>query len=103
MQGRHIFGVDGAGFTLSFSNSASEILRTEWRHGILAGLKGMQFHQHFNAGTVPARFLSVELGSRSSPMFRSRRAIFGDDRVYASGAAIIPREDERSEVRAALA
>jgi hypothetical protein len=38
----------------------------------------------------------------SSPMFRSRRAVYGDTEVYASGAAIIPREDERPEVRAAL-
>lgn len=102
MQGRHILGVDGAGFTLSFSHETSDIRRVHWHHGILVGLKGMQFHQHFNAGDRPARFISVELGSQSSPMFRSRRAIFGDDTVYASGAAIIPREAERPEVKSAL-
>ncbi len=102
MQGRHILGVDGAGFTLSFSSDTSDVLRTDWKHGVLAGLGPMRFHQHFNAGPAPARFVSVELGSMSSPMFRSRRAVYGDTEVYASGAAIIPRSDERPEVRAAL-
>lgn len=102
MQGRHILGVDGQGFSLSFSNQTGDIRRVEWRHGMLFGLKGMQFHQHFNAGAAPARFIAVELGSLSSPMFRSRRSTYGDASVYASGAATIPRDQERPEVRAAL-
>ena len=101
-QGRHILGVEGEGFTLSFSHATSEIRRTDWRHGMLVGCKNMQFHQHFNAGGSPARFMGVELGSLSSPMFRSRRAVYGDTSVYASGAAVIPRMDERPEVKAAL-
>ncbi len=102
MQGRHILGVDGQGFSLSFSSQNSDIRRVDWRHGMLFGLKGMQFHQHFNAGSAPARFIAVELGSLSSPMFRSRRSTYGDASVYASGAAIIPRDEERPEVRTAL-
>lgn len=102
MQGRHILGVDGAGFSLSFSSPTSEITRTDWKHGVLAGFGPMRFHQHFNAGTAPARFISVEMGSMSSPMFRSRRAGYGDTEVYASGAATIPRAEERPEVRDAL-
>ncbi|MEN9709089.1 MAG: hypothetical protein RIQ68_1497 [Pseudomonadota bacterium] len=102
MQGRHLLGVDGQGFSLSFSNQTGDIRRIDWRHGLLFGLKGMQFHQYFNAGSAPARCISVELGSLSSPMFRSRRSTFGDASVYASGAAVIPRDQERPEVRAAL-
>lgn len=102
MQGRHVLGIDGAGFTLSFASNTSEVTRTEWRHGIIAGLGAMRYHQHFNDGADPARVLSIELGSMSSPMFRSRRAVYGDTSVYASGASVIPREDERAEVCAAL-
>ena len=102
MQGRHILGVDGAGFTLSFSSPKSDVTRIDWKHGVLAGLGPMRFHQHFNAGATPARFVSIEMGSMSSPMFRSRRAVYGDTEVYASGAAVIPRNEERAEVRAAL-
>ena len=102
MQGRHILGVEGQGFSLSFSNQTGEIGRVDWRHGMLFALKGMQFHQHFNAGPNPARIIAVELGSLSSPMFRSRRWTYGDASVYASGAAVIPRDQERPEVRSAL-
>ncbi len=98
MQGRHILGVDGIGYSLSFANVTSPILRTDWQHGTLSGLTGMQFHQHVNAGATPARFISVELGSHSSPMFRSRRAAYGDNKVYASGAAVIPKSEERAEI-----
>jgi hypothetical protein len=102
MQGRHILGVDGAGFTLSFASQTSEIVRTDWRHGIITGLAGMRYHQHFNAKQEPARFIAIELGSISSPMFRARRSVYGDDSVYASGASLIERNEERDEIRAAL-
>ena len=102
LQGRHILGVDGAGFTMTFASQTSDVTRVDWKHGVLAGLGPMRFHQHFNASSAPARFISVEMGSMSSPMFRSRRAVYGDTEVYASGAAIIPRNEERAEVRGAL-
>jgi mannose-6-phosphate isomerase-like protein (cupin superfamily) len=102
MQGRHLLGVDGQGFSLSFSSPNSDMHRIDWRHGMLFGSKGMQFHQHFNGGAEPARFIAVELGSMSSPMFRSRRSTYGDASVYASGAAIIPRNEERPDVKSAL-
>ena len=89
MQGRHVLGLDGEGFTLSFANEQGEVTRTTWRHGLLAGLTGMQFHQHVNEGSAPARLLSFEMGSLASPLFRSRRANFGDETVYASGAAVL--------------
>lgn len=89
MQGRHILGVEGQGVTLSFAHEHDEPVRTPWRHGILAGLTGMQFHKHLNESSAPARLISVEMGSLASPMFRSRRANFGDETVYASGAAVL--------------
>jgi mannose-6-phosphate isomerase-like protein (cupin superfamily) len=102
MQGRHILGVDGAGYTLSFDSASSEPTRIDWTHGTLVGLGPMRFHQHVNAGDAPARLVSVELGSLSSPMFRSRRAGYGDTEVYASGAAVISRSAELPGVRGAL-
>ncbi len=100
MQGRHILGVEGEGFTLSFVSDTSEMVRTDWKHGVLSALTGMSFHQHFNAGSTSARLISVELGSVSSPMFRSRRAAYGDTEVYASGAAVLA---ERADAKALFA
>ena len=93
MQGRHTLCVGGTGFTLSYASPDAEVVRTDWKPGVLCGLPGMTFHQHFNPGGDPLRLLGVELGSMSSPMFRSRRANFGDTEVYASGAAEIAEAD----------
>jgi mannose-6-phosphate isomerase-like protein (cupin superfamily) len=89
MQGSHLFGVAGEGFTLAWEEGAADFARTAWRHGVVYAPPGMAFHQHFNAGAAPARYLDLQLGSRRYPMFRSRRAAYGDDRVYASGSAEI--------------
>lgn len=89
MQGRQIMGLDGQGATISFTSEKDHGQKTIWGHGILVGLKGMTFHRHLNEGDKPARMFGVELGSIASPMFRSRRHVYGDKNVYASGAALI--------------
>jgi gentisate 1,2-dioxygenase len=89
MQGSHLFGVAGEGYTLAWEEGAKDFARTPWRHGVVYAPPGMSFHQHFNAGAEPARYLDVQLGSLRHPMFRSRRAAYGDDQVYASGSAEI--------------
>jgi mannose-6-phosphate isomerase-like protein (cupin superfamily) len=90
MQGSHLFGVAGEGYTLVWEEGEQDFVRTDWRHGIVYAPPGMAFHQHFNAGRNPARYLDLQLGSARYPMFRSRRAAYGDSEVYASGSAEIP-------------
>jgi mannose-6-phosphate isomerase-like protein (cupin superfamily) len=94
MQGSHLFGVSGEGYTLSWEEGAKDFTRTGWRHGVVYAPPGMAFHQHFNVGTAPARYLDLQLGSRRYPMFRSRRAAYGDKNVYASGSAEIAYADQ---------
>lgn len=98
MQGQHVLCLEGAGYSLSFTSQSSGLERIDWRSGVLAGLAGMSFHQHFNPGDRDLRLVTVELGSLSSPMFRSRRAAFGDTNVYASGAAEIALENQRDDI-----
>lgn len=100
VQGAHIFGVDGDGYTLVFADDAGDHVRMDWRHGVVCGAGGMRFHQHFNAGAKPARYLGVELGSRRYPMFRSRRAAYGDKTVYAAGSATIPLTEQDPRIDA---
>ena len=50
----------------------------------------MSFRQQFNAGATPARYRDVQFGSQQQPMFRHRRAAYGDTGVYAAGNASIP-------------
>lgn len=100
MQGRHMLCLGGEGSTFSFASASSDLERIDWRRGMLAGLTGMAFHQHVASGPGDLRLLSVELGSMASPMFRSRRAAYGDREVYASGAAEIPPDEERADISA---
>ncbi len=100
MQGRHLLCVEGEGFSLSFESPDGAIVRTPWKRAIVIGQSGMSFHQNF-AGPHKARVMSIELGSTASPIFRGRRAAYGDTKVYASGAAVIERAEERPEVKAA--
>jgi mannose-6-phosphate isomerase-like protein (cupin superfamily) len=90
MHGAHLFGVDGDGYTLAWEEGAPDYVRTAWRHGVVIAAPGMSFRQHFNAGNQPARYLDVQLGSRQQPVFRHRRAAYGDTSVYAAGRASIP-------------
>lgn len=90
MHGSHLFGVDGTGYTLSWEEGAKDFTRTPWQHGVVTATAGMSFQQHFNAGAEPARYLDVQLGSQQQPVFRHRRAAYGDTGVYAAGAATIP-------------
>lgn len=98
MQGAHLLCLSGRGFSLSFDSDSSPLERTDWAPGVLIGLPSMAFHQHFNAGDTQVRVMKMELGSLVSPIFRSRRFIYGDETVYASGAATIARESERADI-----
>lgn len=90
MHGAHLFGVDGEGYTLAWEEGPQDFVRTDWRHGVVYSVPGMAFRQHLNSGATPARFLDVQLGSQRYPIFRHRRAAYGDTAVYAAGSAIIP-------------
>ncbi len=89
MQGVHMLGLRGEGTTVSRISEGAERITIPWRRGSLTGLTGMEFHQQANSGAAPAAFLRVELGSQASPLFRSRRAAYGDTEVYASGSAVL--------------
>jgi mannose-6-phosphate isomerase-like protein (cupin superfamily) len=90
MHGAHYFGVDGEGYTLAWEEGAQDFRRSAWRHGVVSAVPGMSFRQHFNAGASPACYLDLQLGSQQQPIFRHRRAAYGDTSVYAAGSATIP-------------
>ncbi|MFN3891638.1 MAG: cupin domain-containing protein [Beijerinckiaceae bacterium] len=100
MQGRHLLCIEGDGFSLSFDAPDGTMSRTPWKRGVVMGQGGMSFHQNV-AGAHKARVLAIELGSTASPIFRGRRAAYGDTKVYASGAARIARADESARMKAA--
>lgn len=100
MQGRHLLCVEGEGFSLSFEAADGAISRTPWKRATVIGQAGMSFHQNV-AGAETCRLVGIELGSTASPIFRGRRAAYGDTKVYASGAATIARTEESAQLKAA--
>ena len=99
MFGALLFGVSGSGQTQSWDVDVHARSRCAWRPGAVLSLAGMTYHQHFNMGQEPARFLKVEFGSAEFPMLRSRRREYGDRSVYASGASEIDFSHEAPEIR----
>ena len=100
MFGSLMLGVAGEGMTLSWSEAPDNPAQARWRHGVAFAPEGMMFHQHFNIGNAPARFLSIDLGSVAAPMFRPRRRAHGDTEVYAAGSAIIELADQDARIEA---
>jgi mannose-6-phosphate isomerase-like protein (cupin superfamily) len=89
--GFHIFAVTGDGFTLFWNEGDQEFTRVPWRHGILYAPPFMMFHQHFNTGPSPARYLATCLGSRRYPILTVRRTgieMAGDTSIKKGGRQI---------------
>jgi hypothetical protein len=72
--GAHVFAVSGSGYTLLWNEGETEFDRHEWQHGwVFAPPDGM-FHQHFNTGPIPARYLALLLGSHRYPVLARKVA-----------------------------
>ncbi len=99
MFGSLAFGVAGEGMTLSFADEDDPRGRVDWRRGTVFAPVGLSFHQHFNIGAGPARFLRVEFGSAVFPILRPRKRAYGDTSVYASGNAVVDHARESPDAR----
>jgi hypothetical protein len=53
-----------------------DFIRVDWRHGWVFAPQDMMFHQHFNAGTEPVRYLAFMQGSVRYPMTAHTRRIY---------------------------
>jgi len=72
--GAHVFAVTGSGYTLMWMEGEAELERHEWRHGWVFAPPEDMFHQHFNTGTEPARYLALSLGSHRYPVLARKVA-----------------------------
>jgi mannose-6-phosphate isomerase-like protein (cupin superfamily) len=93
--GAHVFAVTGSGYTLMWNEDDSEFERHEWRHGfVFAPPEGM-FHQHFNTGPEPARYLAISMGSHRYPVLGHKLKLKqAPDASIQEGGAQINYEDQ---------
>src|ERR1700730_13715143 len=57
--GAHVIVMSGEGFSLMWPEGA-EPQRYEWKEGTMIVPPNLWFHQHFNTGTTPARYLAFK-------------------------------------------
>src|SRR5947209_2161033 len=93
--GAHVLAVTGSGYTLMWHEGDAEFERHEWRHGfVFAPPEGM-FHQHFNTGAEPARYLAVSMGSHRYPVLSHKLKLKqAPDASVQEGGAQINYEDQ---------
>jgi mannose-6-phosphate isomerase-like protein (cupin superfamily) len=98
--GTHVHAVDGKGFSLLWYEGDSEFKRFPWRHGFMYSPPFWMFHQHFNTGPQPARYVACSLGSRKYPFLALRRkSAEGSGAVsVAQGGRQIEYEDQDPRV-----
>lgn len=73
----YVFAVHGSGYTLFWHEGDQDYRRIDWEHGVVFVPTDGIFHQHFNTGSNPARYLAIALGSMRYPFVDSKRKLFG--------------------------
>jgi hypothetical protein len=93
--GAHVIVLSGEGFSLMWPEGEAP-KRCEWREGTMIVPPNLWFHQHFNTGTTPARYLAFKAegvairNAQGVPKAWISRRLGGDQIDYA---------DERPEIR----
>ncbi|MCH7656044.1 MAG: cupin domain-containing protein [Chloroflexi bacterium] len=61
--GAYVFILSGTGFSLLRWEGEAEARRVDWKDGCMLSPKEGEFHQHFNTGDGPARYLKIRPGA----------------------------------------
>jgi hypothetical protein len=101
--GAHVLAVNGIGYTLLWHQDDGEFVRREWKRGFIYAPPEGMFHQHFNTGSKPARYLAFLFGSKRYPIIGERRANSETRRTDVSlkeGGAQIDYSDQDPRIHA---
>jgi hypothetical protein len=95
----HVFAVTGHGYSLLWYDIAKDLVRVDWRHGVVFAPPDQMFHQHFNTAADPARYLAVAFGGLRYPFTQAKRDVFmGMDVKVADGGCQIEYDDQDPRV-----
>jgi oxalate decarboxylase/phosphoglucose isomerase-like protein (cupin superfamily) len=92
--GAHVIIMSGSGFSL-MGPDADHLNRYDWREGTMIVPPNMWFHQHFNTGTTPARYLAFKAegvsirNAQGVPKAWISRRVGGDQIDYADESPLI--------------
>lgn len=107
--GFYIFTTGGPGYSLMWPRDGVEPTRVDWEHGIVYAPPNQWWHQHFNTGPRPVRYVPVYIGSNRYPLTADRRAQYMHDKLASGpglndldrrlGGAQIEYDDENPMIR----
>jgi mannose-6-phosphate isomerase-like protein (cupin superfamily) len=62
--GAHVVILDGVGFSTLWEGVDGEVTRCDWAPGAIVVPPENWFHQHFNTGSAPARYLALKFAGK---------------------------------------
>jgi len=95
--GAHVIIMSGQGYSLLWPRGGERV-RVDWKPGSMVVPPDQWFHQHFNTGTEPARYLALRWGSKRFPMSAALFPIESTDVSEKMGGMQIEYEDEDPKI-----
>jgi oxalate decarboxylase/phosphoglucose isomerase-like protein (cupin superfamily) len=95
--GAHVIVLGGQGYSILWPEG-QEMRRVDWRQGSVVVPPNQWFHQHFNSGAMPARYLAFRWGSWR---YRFMRLTDSDGSTYTNikqGGSQIDYDDEDPQI-----
>jgi len=95
----HVYCISGEGYSLFWYEGDKDFIRVDWRHGWVFAPADMMYHQHFNAGGAPVRYLAVGHGSVRYPFTQNMWNVYrGIDVDVKDGGKQIEYENQDPRV-----
>jgi len=97
----HVLLLSGTGYSLFWYEGDRDFRRVDWAPGVVFAPVDNIFHQHFNTGRDPARYLPFALGSLRYPLVEAKKQIFlGVDVDVKKGGNQIEYTDQDPRIHA---
>lgn len=92
--GAHVILLAGDGYSLLWRNEGDTKIKVDWKKNSMFVPPDQWFHQHFNVGANPARYLALRWGSRKYPTTAPLGGKGTDEDIKSGGAQIEYRDED---------